>query len=292
VGAGMLPVALGTQTQGSTLRPASYCGAVGFKPTHGILPMAGVHPISATHDHLGVIGATLDDTWRIASHISLAVGSPGKPHLSGAAAQPPEPRKPRRLIRLYGRGWDETDAATRAALDTLAFGLAAAGVEIETRDTDGEVAALEAALDGGFIERQLDITAYEMKWPYEQYVAHHGTLVAQRIRDRVQKAKTLAPAYYESLLAEKAVMREQFRRVARAADGFVTLAASGPAPRGLEHTGSRTFLVYATLLGVPAFSLPLMRVDGMPLGLQLIGRDGRDGDLCAVAHWLMDFRAL
>jgi hypothetical protein len=74
--------------------------------------MAGVHPISATHDHLGVIGATLEDTWRIASHISLAIGSPGKPYLDGRPSNPPPPRKPQRLIRLYGRGWDETDAAT------------------------------------------------------------------------------------------------------------------------------------------------------------------------------------
>jgi Asp-tRNA(Asn)/Glu-tRNA(Gln) amidotransferase A subunit family amidase len=165
--------------------------------------------------------------------------------------------------------------------------LTQAGVEIATRESDRAVAELESALDDGFVERQLDITAYEMKWPYEQYVAQHGALVARRIHDRIAKAKSFAPGYYESLLAEKAAMRERLRTVARAADGFFTLAASGPAPRGLEHTGSRTFLVYATLLGVPAFSLPLMSVEGMPLGLQLIGIDGRDGDLCAVAHWLM-----
>jgi Asp-tRNA(Asn)/Glu-tRNA(Gln) amidotransferase A subunit family amidase len=64
-------------------------------------------------------------------------------------------------------------------------------------------------------------------------------------------------------------------------------AASGPAPIGLGHTGSRTFLVYATFLGLPAFSVPLMRVDGLPLGLQLIGAAGRDGAPCAHAHWLM-----
>src|SRR3954470_11273092 len=98
VGGGMLPVALGTQTQGSVLRPAAYCGAFGFKPTHGVLPMQGVHPITLTHDHLGVIGATLDDIWRVASHISLTQGSPGPPPLNGAAQTAPAARAPRRLI--------------------------------------------------------------------------------------------------------------------------------------------------------------------------------------------------
>jgi Asp-tRNA(Asn)/Glu-tRNA(Gln) amidotransferase A subunit family amidase len=77
VGAGMMPVGLGTQTGGSTLRPASYCGAVGFKPTIGALHTGGIHPLSSTCDHLGVIGGSLGDVWRIASQISLGVGSPG-----------------------------------------------------------------------------------------------------------------------------------------------------------------------------------------------------------------------
>ncbi|HUF79876.1 MAG TPA: amidase, partial [Burkholderiales bacterium] len=94
VGAGMVPAGLGTQTQASTLRPASYCGAVGFKPTIGALHTGGIHPLSATCDHLGVLAGTLEDAWRVASHISLAIGSPGNPFLSGAAPDPSVPRKP------------------------------------------------------------------------------------------------------------------------------------------------------------------------------------------------------
>src|SRR5689334_20326682 len=85
VGAGMVPAALGTQTQGSTLRPAAYNGAFGLKPTHGVLTMQGVHPISFTHDHLGVIAGSLEDTWCVASRIATAAGNPGGPGLQGAS---------------------------------------------------------------------------------------------------------------------------------------------------------------------------------------------------------------
>jgi Asp-tRNA(Asn)/Glu-tRNA(Gln) amidotransferase A subunit family amidase len=288
VGGGMLPVALGTQTQGSVLRPASYCGAVGFKPTHGRLTMQGVHPISLTHDHLGAIGSTLEDAWRLLSHISLAQGAPAQPFLSGAGAEPPAPKKPRRLVRLYTKGWEpEVEPATRAAFEAVIDRLQRAGVEIVSRDTDAGVAALEKALDGGFTERSVKITAYEMKWPYEQYVLRHGALLEKRIHDRIADAAKMTPAEYTALLEEKRAMRERVHQVLAGSDGFLTLAASGPAPVGHDQTGSRTFLLYASFLGIPAFSLPVMTVDGLPVGAQLIGAWGADGELCATANWMM-----
>ena len=114
VGAGMVPAALGTQTQGSTLRPAGFCGAFGFKPTHGALTMQGVHPISITHDHLGVIAGSLEDLWSVASHIATASGSPGSVGLHGASETLPPPRRPRKLIVMHTKAWDgEVDADTR-----------------------------------------------------------------------------------------------------------------------------------------------------------------------------------
>jgi Asp-tRNA(Asn)/Glu-tRNA(Gln) amidotransferase A subunit family amidase len=285
----MLPVALGTQTQGSTLRPASYCGVVGFKPTHGALSMQGVHPISITHDHLGIIGGTLDDVWRIASHIALSQGSPAYRSLDGASVDLPDAVKPRRLIRLDTEGWNtETSPATREAFEGLTRHLQAAGVQIVSQRDDRNAAAIEAALDQTFIEHSLAITAYEMLWPYEQYVAAHGESMEQRVHDRIAQARRMTTTGYEDLLAEKEAIRARVRELARDSDGFVTLAASGTAPRGLAHTGSRTFLTHATFLGFPAFSLPLMAVDGMPLGLQLIGFRGADRALCARARWISD----
>ena len=288
VGAGMIPVGLGTQTQGSTLRPASYCGAVGFKPTLGALNMAGVHPLSATNDHLGVIGATLEDVWRVASQISLGVGSPGYGFLDGAAANLPAPVRPRKLIRLYTRGWNETDAATRAAFEDTLQSLAAAGIEVLGQSDDPRIAAFEAAMERD-IDSALDIVAYEMQWPFQDYVARHGDAIGERIRGLMARANQITPADYVAMLEKRLAIRAQCMELLRSvgADAYVTLAASGPAPKGLAHSGSRSFIVPGSWLGFPAFALPLMQVDGLPLGLQLLGPVRQDGTLCGYAHWVM-----
>ena len=286
VGAGMVPAGLGTQTQASTLRPASYCGAVGFKPTIGALHTAGVHPLSATCDHLGVLAGTLEDAWRVASHISLEVGSPGNPFLTGAGAEPPAARKPRRLIRLYTRGWTEIDSDTEDAFEEVIAALRAAGAEIASRDNDAAVARLEQELDGG-VDGALAIVAYEMKWPYEDYIARFGNVIGERIHGLIERARKMSLADYEALLANRKRVQDLARATAAGADGCITLAASGPAILGHEYTGSRTFLVYGSWLGLPAFALPLLQVNGLPLGVQLIGMPGTDGALCAVANWMM-----
>ena len=285
VGAGMVPVALGTQTQASILRPASYCGAVGFKPTIGALHTAGIHPLSATCDHLGMLAGTLDDAWRVASHISLSIGSPGNPFLNGAGAQSPLPRKPRKLIRLYTRGWTEIDGGTEDAFNETIAALQFAGVPIASRDNDPGVARLEAALDAG-VDGAIAIVAYEMKWPYEDYIARFGNVIGKRIHGLIDQARKMSPDDYEKLLENRRRVRHLVHETAGGADGYITLAASGPAILGHDYTGSRTFLIYGSWLGLPAFSLPLLQVNGLPLGVQLLGAPGNDGALCAVANWM------
>jgi Asp-tRNA(Asn)/Glu-tRNA(Gln) amidotransferase A subunit family amidase len=165
--------------------------------------------------------------------------------------------------------------------------LGRAGIAVVDRHNARALAELEDALDGGFVERSLDITAYEMTWPYAQYVGQYGEQLEPRVHERVARAATMTPADYSALLEDKAAMKKMFHAAMNGFDCTVTLAASGPAPIGHSHTGSRTFLTYATFLGVPAFSLPLMSVEGLPVGLQLIGRAGRDGRLCSIARWMM-----
>jgi Asp-tRNA(Asn)/Glu-tRNA(Gln) amidotransferase A subunit family amidase len=287
VGAGMFPAGLGTQTQGSTLRPASYCGAVGFKPTIGALNLAGVHPLSATSDHLGIIGATLDDVWRVASQISLGVGSPGYGFLNGAGATLPAAVQPQKLIRLYTRGWTEIDSNTEEAFEEVMHALGSASVEIISKDNDARVAAFEDALERD-IDSALDIVAYEMKWPFQDYVARYGKLIGKRIHGLIERAEKMSPADYVATLEKRRVIRAHCRQLAQqtGADAYVTLASSGPAITGFEFSGSRTFIVPGSWLGFPAFSLPLMQSDGLPFGLQLLGIDHLDGNLCSTANWV------
>ncbi len=286
VGAGMVPLAFGTQTQGSTIRPASYNGAVGYKPTLGMLPLGGVHPLSQTLDHLGVIGATLDDVWCAASQVSTALGSPGHRSLPAAGEHAPQPVRPRRMIHLHTKGWPEIDAATAAAFGSFTAALADQGVELISRDNDLQVARLEQQLDA-WVDDGLDLLAYEMRWPFETYVQAHGTLIGERIRGFMQRAREITPARYDEMLATRLRMQAEVRSVAAGTDGFVTLPCSGIAPRGFEFTGSRTFLAYWSCLGFPTFSLPLLAVDAMPLGVQWMGVDGQDGALAASASWCM-----
>jgi Asp-tRNA(Asn)/Glu-tRNA(Gln) amidotransferase A subunit family amidase len=99
----------------------------------------------------------------------------------------------------------------------------------------------------------------------------------------------MPPAHYTWLLDTRQAIRQQCRdlSVSVGADCYLTLASSGPAPKGLEHSGSRTFIAYGSWLGFPAFSLPVLESGGLPFGIQLLGLDHRDGELCARANWVM-----
>ena len=99
----------------------------------------------------------------------------------------------------------------------------------------------------------------------------------------------MTPVDYVALLEKRRAIRQHCRELAAAvgADAYVTLASSGPAIAGFEFSGSRSFIVYGSWLGFPAFSLPLMQSDGLPFGLQLLGIDHQDGNLCATANWVM-----
>jgi Asp-tRNA(Asn)/Glu-tRNA(Gln) amidotransferase A subunit family amidase len=286
VAAGMLPAALGSQGGGSTIRPASYCGIYGFKPTLGALSMAGIHTVGPTHDHLGILAGNLEDLWRLARQISDGAPTPGADGLAGSGADVPPPVAPRCLVRLYTRGWKELDRGTIAAFENYIERLCSAGVKVVGRDDDPDVAALERELDDG-VDGRHDIMSYEMRWPFEEYVTWHGAEVSEGLHQRMEHARGITTDDYRRLLEERGRMLDRFAGFATRADGFVTLASSGPAPKGLADTGSRTFLNYWSWLGVPSFSLPLLAVEGLPVGVQLVGYAAADDRLAAHAAWIM-----
>jgi Asp-tRNA(Asn)/Glu-tRNA(Gln) amidotransferase A subunit family amidase len=287
VGAGMTALGLGTQTHASTIRPASYCGAYALKATHGALHTGGVTALAPTLDHLGVFGASLEDLWAGAMAIASRVGgTPPHPGLRGALTAPP-PRKPGMLIRLSMRGWEETPALSQAAFEAALSRLSHSSVRILDRANDPSVEALEREL-ADLHEYSLDLLAWETRWPLSAYRAHGDDQVGERIHDLLDRAASMNEERYEHAVKRRRDLRAMVYAFAGKADGFVALASSGPAIQDHAFTGSRSYALPWTLVGGPAFALPVLSADELPLGLQLAGFANHDERLCASAGWIRD----
>ncbi len=284
VGGGLMPAGLATQTRASTIRPASYCGAYGFKPTHGSLTLAGVHPVSASLDHLGVIAASVEDGWLIARHIAeFAGGEAGRPPLDGPLA-PPEAVQPARIGVIYSSGWSEVDDESANAFMQVEERLADAGVTIISANADGHIARFEEAIHEAD-PLSVDLMAIELEWPMAAYQEAGGKL-GPTISKYVENAKAITNQGYRDRLERRDVMVAEMERLRPEVDVLISLSASGPAPKGLGYTGSRSMIAPWTLLGTPAWSLPVMVSDGMPLGLQVIGFRGDDARLTGICRWI------
>jgi Asp-tRNA(Asn)/Glu-tRNA(Gln) amidotransferase A subunit family amidase len=283
VGAGIVPAALGTQVVGSTLRPASYNGCVGFKPTVGALNRSG------SYDHLsqschGVLGATPSDVWVVASTIAQAVGGdPGYPGLYGPLLPPPA-RAPKRLAVLETSGWEKTSVGAREAFAGARKRLEQLGITLADRRSDPTIEQAEQALKQA-VPLTFQIFEWELRWPLGAY-ANRPNGLTEALRRRLAAGMTQTLDDYREALRRREEVRARYHEAAANYDACITLAATGAAPVGLGWTGDPVMNIPASLLGVPALSLPLLQDEKLPLGLQLLGRKDEDADLMAVAEWV------
>jgi len=283
---GMVCAALGTQVVGSVIRPSAYCGAVAFKPSFGALNRGGTQ-VSLSQNHIGVHGATVGDTWAVARAIAGRTGGdPGRQALNGPDTAPP-PRKPVTLGLLQTGGWQDAEPAARTALAALTDRLRAAGVTIVDRTGNDRIDALEKAITNAR-DVSLEICGFELQWPLDNYRGDQGSRLSPGLEARMAEWAKITVADYEASLALRAEMRRAHAAIAKDIDGLITLSAPSIAPVGLETTGNPVFAAPATILGAPAFSLPLMALDGMPLGLQGIGFPDHDADLAGIVQWVTD----
>jgi len=284
VAVGVVSAALGTQVMGSIVRPASYCGCYGFKPSVGAINRGGSHDyLSQSCD--GVLAATLADAWQVASEIAArAGGDPGYPALAGSR-RPPPANKPRRLALLETGGWQAASNEAKQALEEAVARLARTGVEVVTRRSHAQVAAVEEAIAGA---RPLSarINTYESRWPLNTYRQRDASKLSRIMIDRLAQAEAMQPDDYRADLDERTRVRGVYGGLAAVCDACVTLAAPGAPPVGLGSTGDPVFAVPFSLLGVPAISLPLLREQSLPLGLQVTGFAGKDERACAIAAWI------
>jgi Asp-tRNA(Asn)/Glu-tRNA(Gln) amidotransferase A subunit family amidase len=284
VGAGMLPAATGSQVRGSIIRPAGYCGNFALKPTFGALNRLGGHSFAPSQSVLGVHAATLEDCWATAYYISsVAGGDPGAPGLYGEPTLG-EAQKLDRVIRLDTRGWSGAEAAAREEFESFIRRLGALGVRVLSRHDDPRIEALEQALET-IPQFMTMLFQWEMRWPAAIYRDRGAHLIAKSVLDRLAKGEEMTIEDYRRALDLREELRKAVAVAGDVADAFVTLCSQGPAPVGMG-VGNPVFADISSCTLGPAIALPLLAVEGLPLGVQLVGLPHQDHRLARRGRWL------
>jgi Asp-tRNA(Asn)/Glu-tRNA(Gln) amidotransferase A subunit family amidase len=281
VAVGAISVGIGTQVFGSIVRPSSFCGCFGFKPTVGAINRGGSHDALSQSTH-GPLAASLPEAWQVAYEISRrAGGDPGFPGLYGPLTCP-TPSKPRRLAVLETDGWAVATTAAKEALEEASAKLKLAGVTFVSRHENETIAAVEDAIHDAR-ELSHNIIAWESRWPLNTYRTRDPSKLSQPMHDLAARAEALTLDDYRRDLKERTRRRAVYQALAAEFDACLTLSAPGAAPVGLNWTGDPAFVIPGSMLGVPAISLPVLEIDGLPLGLQLLGFADADAALFSTA---------
>jgi Asp-tRNA(Asn)/Glu-tRNA(Gln) amidotransferase A subunit family amidase len=281
VAAAMVPLALGSQTGGSTIRPGAYCGVFALKPTHGLVSRHGMFQLSRSLDHVGLFARTVEDLALLLAEVAGHDERDPDTHPRGrgsygavAAAEPPS--EPRFGFFKTGR-WSQMDGDAQAAFGELVEHL---GPRVEAFDLS--IGADELA------EQHRVIMDAELAVNLAREWETGRDRLSAALRARIQHGHEVrAPEYLEARAAVgplQAMFTELFEQ---RYDAILTPAAAGTAPVGLESTGEPTFCTLWTMLGLPAVSVPLLQgANGLPLGVQLVGPRHGDARLLRTARWL------
>jgi len=265
----MVPLAIGTQTGGSVIRPAAYCGVVGFKPSFGLFPPAGMRINTEALDTVGIMARSVGD---IALFCAAMMAIP--------YALPAMPEAGPRLGLCRGPHWDEAQPEGRAVLEAAAERLAAAGAVVSDTEAPPESA------DGD--ERQRILGAFEGLRNHMPELHRHEALLSARLREeKIALGRQLTLDQFRTACRDAERARVAAQNWASGFDAILTLPAAGQAPRGLADTGSAAFNALWTQLYMPCLTLPAGRgPDGLPVGVQLVARRHTDERLLAIALWV------
>ena len=265
VAAGIVALALGSQTFGSIVRPAAFCGIVGFKPGHGVLPLAGIQPLAPSLDHPGLLTRSAADA---ACAFDLLMGET-KP-------LPALPARPRMAL-LRTPFWERMDEEAQAMLLACADALRAAECIVTEIDLPGyEAAGADATI----------VLACEAAAIYGPLLASEVG-IGQPIRDLVAQGSAFGSPALASALERRKLLQEDWRIALAPYDAVLTPATLGTAPEGLQATGDPLFCTPWSFVGFPALTLPrMMAQNGLPLGMQLVAGPGQDRKLLSAGIWI------
>lgn len=265
VAAGMVDVGLGTQTAGSVIRPASFCGVYGFKPTYGLVPTAGVKQVGWSLDTVGWFAREADLLGRLLGALT--------------GRQPPVAVRPPRIGVVRTEQWDEAAEDTQRAVERAAERAARAGAVVF-------VVELPELLVGLAAEQPL-VMGYEAARSLAWERHAHPYQLSDQLRDLLDWGASIDVARYDEVNARARAGRAASGSLFGGVDVLLTPAVVGEAPRGLDATGDPRFARLWTLLGWPAVSVPgCVGSSGLPVGVQLVGPPLNDGAVLAAAKWL------
>lgn len=270
VAACMVPLAVGTQTNGSAIRPAAFCGVYGYKPTAGLIPRAGVLRQSPALDQIGVFARTADDAALLAAQLM-------EQPIDFSAT---DSDVPPRLAFVRTPRWEDVTDDTRAAYDRLIETLRSRVTEVEMP------AAAAPAWEWHRTVMETEIAAnFDAEWR-----AGKDRLSAS-LRGQIERGRSTAVADYQYALAQMPVVNALFDDLYSEYDAILTPSVAGTAPCGLGSTGDPAFCTLWTFCGMPAINLPLLHgANGLPLGVQLVGPCMGDARLLRAARWLAQFQ--
>jgi Asp-tRNA(Asn)/Glu-tRNA(Gln) amidotransferase A subunit family amidase len=264
----MVPLALGTQTGGSVIRPAAFCGVIGLKPSFGSINRSGVKPVSDLLDTVGLFANTVEDA---AVALNLLSGR-RIPDFAAKIAAP-------RIGFARTSRWKDADAASHAALEAAAARLASAGADV------GD-ATLPPAADALFDDHGA-IMNFEAARALAWEQSHHREAISATLLKRLDEGWAVSREQYDNARRTARDGRRQFADLMRGFDLLLTPSAPGEAPKGLASTGDSLFNRVWTLLGVPCITLPRgSGPQGLPLGIQLVSAIEQDTALLAHAQWV------
>jgi amidase len=265
----MVPVAFGTQTGGSVLRPASYCGVFGFKPTFGAFNRRGVYPAAESLDTLGLIARSLDDIELVSAVLELRTPT-----------QPRSLERPPCIGLCHTPLWKMAQPETVAAIADAAEKLSKAGAQIRTITLPDEFSGLRHAA-------RETINNYERAAAMAHEWTAHCDLISDRLRQRIELGRAMPHADYVAALRLGESCRTRLPALFEHVDVLLVPCVNGEAPRGLAETGDPGFQAIWTILYTPALSMPTHRgPNGLPVGIQLVAHRHDDRRLLACAHWI------